>query len=250
MKKLALCFILLVVVVSLTTAQKSVVLQSNSVTSIFVGDTPLTEAYEASKSGDTLYISGGNFTAPDTINKGLFIIGAGYSPDSAAITQKTYLMSASNIVLGDNCTNLYLEGMEFQRGFVKSTVEATNITIIRCKIAAGFDFQGLTTGGAPTNSAIIQCDISGTTSLQGFTYSVISNCIIRGKITYSNNNIFKNNVILYGYYNNPPIIHFFYNILILFIFLILAVPCCKTVLKKTLRIQIIDKNNSTNTLNI
>lgn len=211
MKREYLLSILLLFAVVYSTAQKSVALHSNGTTTIFGGDTPLTEAYDAAVTGDTLYVSGGNFVSPTTIDKGLVIIGAGYDTDSTAVTGKTYIMSASSIVLGDNCTNLYLEGMEFPRGFLKSTEQATNITIIRCKIGTGIDFQGLSSGGAPTNSAIIQCDINGTLSLKGFTYSVISNCIIRGKITNSYNNIFKNNVILYGSYNNHPIIYFYYN---------------------------------------
>ena len=150
------------------------------------------------------------------------IYGAGYHPDSTAMTQKTYLMSNNNIVLGDNCSNLYLEGIEFQKGLAKSSSVSTNITIIRCKIAGGLDFKG--TAGEPTNSAIIQCDI-GYISFQGFTYSVISNCILRSKITYTTRNIFKNNVILYGSYNNYPITNCFYSTFINNIFSTDTGPC-------------------------
>lgn len=211
MKKFALLIIICLLITYNTNAQKSVALHSNGTVEIFDGDSALTLAYNESVTGDTLYLSGGNFNAPDTINKGLLISGAGYSIDSAAITQKTFVMSAGNIVLGAGCTNLYIEGIEFQRGIHKPTSEATNITIIRCKIAAGLDFKNATSGTAPTNSVIIQCDIYGNIDLRGFTHSVISNCIIRGAITNSNNNIYKNNVILYGYYNNPPISYCHYN---------------------------------------
>jgi len=207
MKKLAFILSLLVTASSLA-AQKSVALHSNGTTKVFYGNTPLTEAYKASLSGDTLYVSGGNFAAPDTINKGLVLIGAGYSTDSTAATQKTFILNSGNITIGDSASKLYLEGMEFQGGFHKTSALATNINIIRCKINGSLDFKG---SGAPSNSAIIQCDISQGIQLQGFTYSVISNCIIRSTITYSNNNIFKNNVIPYGYMNNPPIVNCHYN---------------------------------------
>lgn len=208
MKKLVILFVFSVVAVLNSTAQKSVALHSNGTTIIFYGDTPLTEAYNASQSGDTLYVSGGSFAAPATIDKGLVIIGAGYSTDSTAATQKTYLMYSGNITIGDNASNLYLEGMEFQGGLEKPSALAANLTIIRCKINGGLDFLG---SGSPTNSAIMQCDIIQGIKLEGFTYSIISNCIIRSTITYSRNNIFKNNVILYGYYNNPPIVNCHYN---------------------------------------
>lgn len=208
MKKIVLLFIFLAVTVFYSTAQKSVALHRNGITTIFYGETPLTEAYNASVSGDTLYVSGGTYAAPATINKGLVIIGAGYNPDSTSATQRTYLMYSGNITIGDNAGNLYMEGMELQGGLEKPTALATNLTIIRCKINGGLDFTG---SGGQTNSAIIQCDIQQGIKLQGFTYSVISNCIIRNTITYSYNNIFKNNVILYGYFNNPPIVNCHYN---------------------------------------
>ena len=114
MKKITLFLIFLLVAISYTTAQKSVALHSNGTTTIFGGDTPLTEAYDASLTGDTLYISGGNFTMPSTIDKGLVIIGAGYHQEATAATQKTYIINSQNITLGNNASNLYLEGMEFK----------------------------------------------------------------------------------------------------------------------------------------
>ena len=222
MKKAILVIFCIAGTILSANAQLSVALHSNGITSVFGGDTPLKDAYTSSKSGDTLYVSGGNFAAPDTIDKGIVIIGAGYNPDSTAATQKTYLMTTSSLVFGDNCTNLYVEGIEFQKGLVKSSSIATNITIIRCKIAGGLDFKG--TAGEPTNSAIIQCDI-GLISFQGFTYSVISNCILRNKITYTTRNIFRNNVILYGSYNNYPIVNCFYSTFINNIFSTDTGPC-------------------------
>lgn len=194
MKKITLFLILLVVAVAYTTAQKSVALHSNGTTTIFGGDTPLTEAYDASITGDTLYVSGGNFTPPLTIDKGLVIIGAGYHPESTAATQKTYLVYSNNITLGDNASNLYMEGMEFQGGLTKSIGAITDFTLIRCKINGSIAFQG---AGGPTNATIVQCDVGGDMQLQGVTYSLISNCILRGRITYSDNNIVKNNIFLY-----------------------------------------------------
>ncbi len=201
MKKMLLLHVILAVSVSISTAQKLVVLESNGTTTVFGGLNPFIDAYAAAASGDTLYLSGGNFNAPGTIDKGLVIIGAGYSPAHTTVTQKTYIMSASRIKLGDNCTNLYLEGMEFQQGLEKLSEVATNITIVRCKLTTGLEFNGIISDQKPTSSAIYECDINGSMYLKGFTYSVISNCIIRCQINYSRNNIFRNNVILFGFYD-------------------------------------------------
>lgn len=194
MKKITLFLILLFVAISYSAAQKSVALHSNGTTTIFGGDTPLVEAYDASITGDTLYVSGGNFTMPGTIDKGLVIIGAGYHPEFTAATQKTYIMNTGNIILGSNASDLYMEGMEFNSGLSKSSVVVMDFTLIRCKINGSLSFLTGSTGD-PTNATIAQCNISGNVSLQGVTYSLISNCILSDRILYSKNNVFKNNVI-------------------------------------------------------
>ncbi|WNH13621.1 hypothetical protein [Thalassobellus suaedae] len=198
MKREFLLSIFLLFVVVYSTAQKSVALHSDGTTTIFGGDAPLIDAYDASITGDTLYVSGGNFVAPTTIDKGLVIIGAGYDTDSTAVTGKTYIYSSTinsgRIVIGSNASNLYMEGMQFQGGLVKSDADINGFTLIRLKIA---NLYFTNTGIVPTNASVIQCDILGDFHIQGVTYSVISNCILRGRILESNSNVFKNNVITY-----------------------------------------------------
>jgi len=196
MKRELLLSLILLFAIVYATAQKSVALHSNGTTTIFGGDTPLTEAYNAAVTGDTLYISGGNFVPPNIIDKGLVIIGAGFDTDSTAVTGKTYIYSSNvnygRIEIGSNASNLYLEGMQLQGGLYKSDPDITGITLIRLKMA---DISFVNTGTAPTNASIIQCDIAGDISIQGVTYSVISNCILKGRILNSDSNVFKNNVI-------------------------------------------------------
>lgn len=196
MKKLSFILIALLFGVSYTTAQKSVALHSNGTTTIFGGNSPLTDAYTAAVTGDTLYVSGGNFVAPETIDKGLVIIGAGFDTDSTAVTGKTYIYSTSvnsgRIVIGSNASNLYMEGMQFQGGLVKSDPNVTGFTFIRLKIG---DIYFSNTGVIPTNASIIQCEISGNLDIQGVTHSLISNCILRERILNSDTNILKNNII-------------------------------------------------------
>jgi len=196
MKKEFLLSIVLLFAVVYSTAQKSVALHSNGTTTIFGGDSPLTEAYDAAATGDTLYVSGGNFVAPTTIDKGLVIIGAGFDADSTAVTGKTYIYSSTvnsgRIVIGANASDLYMEGIHFQGGLHKSDAAITSFTLIRIKIA---DLYFTNTGAIPTNASIIQCDIANDLNISGVTYSLISNCILRGRILNSDSNVFKNNVI-------------------------------------------------------
>ncbi|WP_370479067.1 hypothetical protein [Tamlana flava] len=195
-REFLLSIVLLFVVVGYSTAQKSVALHSNGTTTIFGGDTPLTEAYDAAATGDTLYVSGGNFVSPTTIDKGLVIIGAGFDTDSTAVTGKTYIydstVNSGRIEIGSNASNLYMEGMHFQGGLFKTDASITGFTLIRLKIN---DLIFSNTGATPTNASIIQCEIAGDTNIQGVSYSVVSNCILRGRIQNSDSNVFKNNVI-------------------------------------------------------
>ncbi len=196
MKKEFLLSIVLLFAVVYSTAQKSVALHSNGTTTIFGGNSPLIDAYNAAVNGDILYVSGGNFVAPTTIDKGLVIIGAGFDSESTAATGKTYIYSSTinsgRIEIGSNASNLYMEGMQFQGGLYKSNASITGFTLIRLKIA---DIYFVNTGAIPTNASIIQCDILGDLNIQGVTYSVISNCILRGRLSNSDSNVFKNNVI-------------------------------------------------------
>lgn len=196
MKKVSLFLICLVVAISSAIAQKTVALQSNGTTTIFSGDNSLIDAYNASVSGDTIYMSGGNFDAPATIDKGLVMYGAGYHADSTAATQKTYLMYSNSLTLGESTSNLYMEGIEFERGLYRLTqVAMINFTFMRCKFNGEVHFEGIPNDGAQSNASFIQCDFGGILFLNGITYSVISNCILRGQIKYSNTNVLKNNII-------------------------------------------------------
>lgn len=196
MKKEFFLSIVLLFVVVYSTAQKSVALHSNGTTTIFGGDSPLIDAYNAAVTGDILYVSGGNFVAPTTIDKGLVIIGAGFDTESTAATGKTYIYSSTinsgRIEIGSNASNLYMEGMEFQGGFYKTDANITGFTLIRLKVN---DLYFTDTGAIPTNASIIQCEIAGNIDIQGVTYSLISNCILRDRILNSDTNVFKNNVI-------------------------------------------------------
>lgn len=191
MKKITLFLIIMFVAVAFSTAQKSVALHSNGTTTIFGGDTPLTQAYTAAITGDTLYVSGGTFSLPVAFNKGLVIIGAGYHPEYTDTTQKTYIYNPGGITLGHDASNTYLEGLEFSHSLGVSTGVITNFTIIRCKFNAALSCTG---PSIPTYATITQCDISGVLQLNGVANSLISNCIIRNRLTYSSNNTIKNNI--------------------------------------------------------
>ncbi len=160
-------------------AQKKVALQSNGTTTIFAGANPFTDAYNAAADGDTLYLPGGNLLFPSTIDKELFIIGAGHYPDSTTATAKTFLNG--NLTISQNADNLHLEGIE-----VGGTINFSNnhkvdsVIIKRCK------FNQLVYSGSRTTACkeneIIECVIEGEINLANAESCLISNCILAARI--------------------------------------------------------------------
>ncbi|MDD2411598.1 MAG: right-handed parallel beta-helix repeat-containing protein [Bacteroidales bacterium] len=186
-------------------AQQKVALHSNGVTTIFGGANPFTNAYNASSSGDTIYLPGGNLPYPTTIDKGLVIIGAGYHPDSTTTTLPTVL--SGDLTISQNADNLWLEGIEITGGISFNTNhKIDSVTIRRCK------FSTLTYAGNGTtpcvDNVIRENVISGAVNLGNAASSMLSNNIIGGQISNASNigisnNIFLSNPNSTAYYNIP-----------------------------------------------
>ncbi|MDO8898267.1 MAG: hypothetical protein Q7V19_11490, partial [Bacteroidales bacterium] len=128
----------------------------------FTGMLAFVQAYSASASGDTIYLSGGSFSAPDTINKSLTIIGAGHYPDSTIATGKTIVSTA--VVLNDLADNTYIEGIHFLSNFQTAyDVSVNNLTLRRCRIDGHFKFNGnyYSPVAFCLNPSIIECVFAG-----------------------------------------------------------------------------------------
>ena len=70
-------------------AQSVVVLQRSGETHFFSGADSFKLAYEAASSGDTLFVSGGTYMVPETVNKSLTVFGAGHNLDYTKATVQT-----------------------------------------------------------------------------------------------------------------------------------------------------------------
>jgi len=128
----------------------------------FTGMLAFVQAYNASSSGDTIYLSGGSFSAPDTINKTLIIIGAGHYPDSTLATGKTIV--STPVVLNDLADDTYLEGIHFLSNFQTAyNRSVNNLTIRRCRIDGHFKFNGdyYNPVALCLNPTIIECVFGG-----------------------------------------------------------------------------------------
>jgi hypothetical protein len=184
-------------------AQK-VALHSGGNVSIFNGTTALVDAYNQSVNGDTIYLPGGGFTAPTTINKKLTIYGAGHYVDSTQATGKTFWNGALNF--GVDADQFTIEGVEITSHvtFPYNGV-VNNVTIARCKINGGISITG--TFATPSNNLLLYNNvITQNIDFENAQNALVVNNIIGQAVRYSKGNSFLNNVFIArdpgGYYRH------------------------------------------------
>ena len=166
-----------------TTAQSVLALQRAGETHFFRGADAFKLAYEAASSGDTLYISGGTFTVPETIAKKITVFGAGHNPDYTKATGQTIL--SGDLVLSQGATKSYFEGCLLLDKLIFSHNEKVDDVVFRrCRINGVIDFFGSQTSeNLCENTMFIEC-VFVPTVLNNFSHSkntTISNCIIAGR---------------------------------------------------------------------
>ena len=206
--------ILLIFTSGLLSAQRSVALHSSNGAKMFSSVNAFVDAYAEAQNGDTIYIPGGAFAAPTTIDKQLYIYGAGYHPDSTLATNPTLI--TGNINLGENADNLMMEGFVFANQIVTGhNISASYLTFKRCRINGGFHFQGDGNNNLSTNNAFIECVILSDNNLVHLTNSTVQNSIIQDRILDSKSNIFTNNIFLYvpGSHYDGVLHRPYYNVL-------------------------------------
>ncbi|MFP4664880.1 MAG: hypothetical protein ACLFM1_10680 [Bacteroidales bacterium] len=196
MKKLILISIALVFTHYIT-AQSVIILHSTDTTAVFTGNTAFDDAYTLAETGDTLYLSGGGFTAPTSFEKGLKIFGAGIHPDSTAATSITQI--SGTVDIKDGADGLYFEGILFSHNISEHHSQVVDdVTFVRCKLDNLID---LGASGTPAvlreNYAFIQSVFINRLDLDGVTNSLITNCIFNERIYNSNSNSIKNSSFLY-----------------------------------------------------
>ena len=177
-------------------SQKKVALQSGGIAKFYSGTNPLISAYNAAVSGDTIYLPGGVYEAPTTIDKSLVIYGTGHYVDSTLTTGKTII--SNNISLGDNADNSYFEGIDFTGPVtLTNNVSVDHITIKRCKIGGSFYANGALTKPC-ANLTLCENVFLGNIYIENTVNVLISNSIIKGYISDSHENNISNNIFLYN----------------------------------------------------
>lgn len=194
MKKIA--FILLLSLVgTIGMAQKVVALHSGTTITMFNSASPVIDAINAAQNKDTIYIPGGFFAFPSSINKRLVIIGAGHYPDSTQATSKTIINNGFYYYAGSDSS--YLSGVEINGNiYFESSASIHGIRLFRCKFGS-LSMYGSTT--YPKNSTIInQCVFNTLDGGGNAPFTTVSNCIVASSVgNFSGNALIQNNVFLW-----------------------------------------------------
>lgn len=154
--------------------------------------TSLTDALKSLEvfNGDTLYLDSGCYVWGTTINKSVTIIGTGFNLAGSPVKEAVI---GSGIEI--DCGNVKVEGCVIN-GDVELTSKVVNLTFERCRILGVVS----TASGANTVSGpvkLLSCFLGeGIAPYKGNNF-VISNNIIRGRLSNLNSATITNNVIVY-----------------------------------------------------
>ncbi len=192
MKKIYPLMIFLCFVFGHLHAQHSFVVQ-NGTAAVF---NSLIEAYDASSDGDTIYLPGGEFAAPQNITKSLAWIGVGHHPDS---TSATYFTAITNyLYLKGTCDNSYFTGIFFRGNLNFNDAEdnATDVTFERCRIDGGITLKG-NNDTLNINFRLSECYISGMNASYGSNV-IVEKCIINGTVNNFYQSEFNRDIFVLG----------------------------------------------------
>lgn len=156
------------------------------------------EAYQNAVSGDTIYIPGGSFNMPATIDKSLVWIGVGYHPDS---TESTYYTRINNSVsFKGTCDGTYITGMHFIASvtFGTSGDDAVDVVLFRNRIGGTLTLKISDGLESLINSKVLECIIDGNINANRGTNVVTEKSIIRGTLNYFISSTFDRNIFTLG----------------------------------------------------
>ncbi len=178
-------------------AQK-VALHSTASVQHFNGINGLVNAYAVANSGDTIYLPGGGFTSPASIDKQLYIFGAGHYPDSTQATAKTYINGDIN--LSENADGFTLEGVEINGQLKFDYQESVNNVVVKyCKMTKIDVYGNNTFTNASNNLVFINNVVTGEVTLANGQNVAMYNNIIEGRVINSSGNLYENNIFMFSY---------------------------------------------------
>ncbi len=155
------------------------------------------QAYTDAVDGDTIYLPGGSFNPPSSIEKRLVIYGAGHYPSATAATSKTVINGT--LVLDEGADNSHLEGLYVSGGLTVNTDRSVNqVTIQRCLFTHRIYFYGNSGTNLCQNFTFKGCVFNSDLYFNNLEQSAVYNSFLVGQVRNSTGNLFSNNIVFYS----------------------------------------------------
>ncbi|MCB9165735.1 MAG: hypothetical protein H6592_15070 [Flavobacteriales bacterium] len=185
----------------MSTAQNKIAVQSGSTVTYFDQD-ELQAALDAAQNGDAVYLPGGTFNGPFTLDRSIQLIGAGYFPDSSAATTPTTI--TSTFYLTSAVSGSYVSGINFT-GSVHSPsgtyATITGLIVHRCYFQADFGaFNSFRFNDLSSNWVFSECVLRGLIASDARNV-IVRNCVLETNIQYVRGGVIQNSVFLYASVN-------------------------------------------------
>ena len=211
MKRLTLCSLFLFGLLFLSGAQTAqyAVVRQNGTTFICPS---WDSAYAVALDGDYIYLPAVYLSGPITVDKRLFIYGAGFYPDSTSATGHSYVNSHIYVLGG--ASNGRLEGVRTgSQIYLGGANKLTNYTITNCHIGGTLVFSGDYVDTLPEFISVLQ-SIIGTHCTSELSAGAKNNYFAKnifrnGLSNFDNctfvNNLFLQNTLYLGCYINNSV---------------------------------------------
>jgi hypothetical protein len=216
MKKITLFIasILIYVLLNQLNAQNVATLHSSGVATMFTSGNPLIEAYQAAENGDTIYLSGGIFAAPEEFAKSLTVFGTGHNPEHTTATGATNI--SGEFILVEGADNSHFEGITFLDVLFASNQSVNDVVFKRCKMNNKVEYLGTDPYDNVCSNTIFSECIFATTSTTSLDFSnatnlTIQNCIINEQMSYLTSSTVKNSISFGERFNRNPAGNLFEN---------------------------------------
>lgn len=160
------------------------------------------EAYQNAASGDTIYLPGGSFNMPTTIDKSLVWIGVGYHPDSTAATYYTRINNP--VIFTGNCDGMYITGVHFISNISigSNGDDALDVVLFRNRISGTLTLKYNDGLENAINTLVSECIIDGNYNANKGSNIITEKSIIYGTANYFIQSTFDRVIITHGSRNS------------------------------------------------
>ncbi|MFO7524845.1 MAG: hypothetical protein R6W68_05290 [Ignavibacteriaceae bacterium] len=183
-------------------SQHRVVLQSQGTATVFATASSFIDAYNAAADGDTIYLPGLEYAAPNPFNKRLVVYGTGHDPVVTSATGRTIITTgSSSIVFDPGASGSHLEGMYIAKPVAfRTSNKVDNVTFKRVHINGSISISGTNVDNRCNNILVTESIFQGLNAQNAPGIKVFNSFSTVGLQNLNENSCIANNIIVDYFY--------------------------------------------------